>query len=72
MIIPMTWISMSYLIVIKVFGTMAYPASGSFAEYAKARTDSISRKPRNLTHAEAAVLPVVGKICVLIHNPVIE
>ena len=46
----------------KVFGTMAYPASGSFAEYAKARTDSICRKPRNLTHAEASALPLVGEI----------
>ena len=47
---------------IKVFGTMAYPASGSFAEYAKARTDCIYRKPKNLTHAEASVLPLVGEM----------
>ena len=39
---------------------MAYPAYGSFAEYARARTDSISLKPRNITHAQASVLPLVG------------
>lgn len=44
----------------KVFGTMAYPAYGSFAEYARARTDSISLKPRNLSHAQASALPLAG------------
>ena len=40
---------------------MAYPASGSFAEYAKASTDMIALKPRNLSHSEASVLPLVGE-----------
>lgn len=34
--------------------------SGAFAEMALANGDSIAHKPRNLSHAEAAALPLVG------------
>jgi NADPH:quinone reductase-like Zn-dependent oxidoreductase len=34
--------------------------SGAFAEIALAKADSIAHKPRNLTNAEAAALPLVG------------
>ena len=34
--------------------------SGAFAEMALAKTESISNKPKRLSHAEAAALPLVG------------
>ncbi|HYA83123.1 MAG TPA: NADP-dependent oxidoreductase [Candidatus Bathyarchaeia archaeon] len=34
--------------------------SGAFAEMAVAKADSIADKPRNLSHTEAAALPLVG------------
>ena len=34
--------------------------SGAFAEMALAKADSIAHKPRNLSHTEAAALPLVG------------
>jgi len=34
--------------------------SGAFAEMAVANADSIADKPRNLSHTEAAALPLVG------------
>ncbi len=34
--------------------------TGSFAEIARASTATIARKPKNLTHGEAASLPLVG------------
>ena len=34
--------------------------SGAFAEMALTKADSIAHKPRNLSHAEAAALPLVG------------
>jgi NADPH:quinone reductase-like Zn-dependent oxidoreductase len=40
----------------EVFGI----AAGSFAEYARARTDKLAPKPSNLTFAQAAAVPVSG------------
>ncbi|MFJ8110974.1 NAD(P)-dependent alcohol dehydrogenase [Streptomyces sp. NPDC096132] len=40
----------------EVFGM----CSGSFAEYARARTDKLSRKPANLSFDQAAAVPVSG------------
>ena len=40
----------------EVFGI----AEGSFAEYARARTDKLAPKPSNLTFAQAAAVPVSG------------
>src|ERR1051326_816807 len=34
--------------------------SGAFAEMALAKTDSIAKKPKRLSHIEAAALPLVG------------
>ena len=42
-----------------VFGTIP-PFYGSFAEYVRAPTDFISRKPHNMSFAEACALPLVG------------
>jgi NADPH:quinone reductase-like Zn-dependent oxidoreductase len=42
-----------------VYGTIP-PFCGSFAEYVRAPTDFISRKPNNMSFAEACVLPLVG------------
>jgi NADPH:quinone reductase-like Zn-dependent oxidoreductase len=42
-----------------VFGTIP-PFCGSFAEYVRAPTDFISRKPTNVSFAEACALPLVG------------
>jgi NADPH:quinone reductase-like Zn-dependent oxidoreductase len=42
-----------------VFGTIP-PFCGSFAEYVRAPTDFISRKPNNMSFAEACALPLVG------------
>jgi len=42
-----------------VFGTMP-PFVGAYCEFVLAPTDSISFKPKNLSHAEASVLPLVG------------
>ena len=42
-----------------VFGTIP-PFCGSFAEYVRAPTDFISRKPSNMSFAEACALPLVG------------
>lgn len=43
----------------EVFGTMP-PFVGSCAEYVLAPTDSIAIKPKNLSFAEASVIPLVG------------
>src|ERR1700712_4571751 len=40
----------------EVFGI----AKGSFAEYAVAREDKLSHKPENLSHAQAAAMPISG------------
>lgn len=42
-----------------VYGTIP-PFSGSFCEYVLAPSDFIALKPKNLTFAEAAVVPLVG------------
>jgi len=40
---------------------IAISASGSYAEYATARIDTIARKPANLSFEEAAGIPIVGE-----------
>lgn len=46
----------------EVYGQAAVPTggSGTFAESAATRADSVARKPKSLTHVEAAALPLVG------------
>ena len=46
----------------EVYGQAAVSTggSGAFAEIALAKTDTIAHKPGNLSHAEAAALPLVG------------
>ena len=46
----------------KVYGQagVTNEGSGAFAEMALAKTDSISNKPKRLSHIEAAALPLVG------------
>jgi NADPH:quinone reductase-like Zn-dependent oxidoreductase len=46
----------------EVYGQAAIKngSSGSFAEWALARSETIAAKPRTLNHTEAAALPLVG------------
>jgi NADPH:quinone reductase-like Zn-dependent oxidoreductase len=46
----------------EVYGQAAVSTggSGAFAEIALAKADTIAHKPRNLSHAESAALPLVG------------
>mmetsp|Transcript_11853 Transcript_11853/g.19541 ORF Transcript_11853/g.19541 Transcript_11853/m.19541 type:complete len:413 (+) Transcript_11853:39-1277(+) len=51
--------SYSFRVGEQVFGTMP-PFVGALSEYVLAPSDSIARKPANLTHVQAAVVPLVG------------
>lgn len=45
----------------EVFGMLPYPrGAGAYAGYAKAATRSFAPKPANLSHAQAAALPLAG------------
>ena len=46
----------------EVYGQAAVPSggSGSFAEMAVTKANSVAPKPKSLNHAEAAALPLVG------------
>lgn len=45
----------------EVYGMPLFPrAAGSYAEYVAAPSRQLARKPRNLDHAQAAALPLVG------------
>jgi NADPH:quinone reductase-like Zn-dependent oxidoreductase len=46
----------------EVYGTMP-PMGGSIAEYISVPIHQLSKKPTNLTHIEAAALPLVGLTC---------
>lgn len=52
-----------YLIGDEVYGTMP-PMLGSIAEYISVPIHQISKKPKNITHIEAAALPLVGLTCI--------
>lgn len=45
----------------EVYAVTDYQRPGSYAEYMLVDASLVSRKPRNLTHAEAAALPLVGQ-----------
>ncbi|RLN72262.1 hypothetical protein BBJ28_00013856, partial [Nothophytophthora sp. Chile5] len=45
----------------EVFGMLPHNNNGALAEYVAVREDYISKKPANLTHVEAAALPLVSQ-----------
>ncbi|RLN91526.1 hypothetical protein BBJ28_00015048 [Nothophytophthora sp. Chile5] len=45
----------------EVFGMLPHDNNGALAEYVAVREDYISKKPANLTHVEAAALPLVSQ-----------
>ena len=44
----------------EVFGEISFARRGVFAEFSRARADAPARKSKNLSHAEAAALPVAS------------
>ncbi|KAE8986224.1 hypothetical protein PR001_g22658 [Phytophthora rubi] len=45
----------------EVFGMLPHDSNGSLAEFIVVQADYISKKPANLTHVEAAALPLVSQ-----------
>jgi len=44
----------------EVFGRSAFQRNGTYAEYIAVKADEVTTKPKNLTHKEAASIPLVG------------